>query len=130
MQFLHTINNNHFNKNEYHSHDITCLDALSQVRRYSCPVEFQIYVNSSYYDRANWPIEHEVNFTSFLSSLDKSETFNASSIRIYEQDSSGNILQEVSYQFDQASDYDASSNAKGTLIFFQMVLGPWAKFPS
>jgi len=75
-------------------------------------------INSSYYDRTDWPIEYDVNFTDFLSDLNKYQTLNISSIRVFEYNSAGDIIYEVPYQFDQDENYDATNNARATLIFF------------
>ncbi|MBD3155575.1 MAG: hypothetical protein GF368_02870 [Candidatus Aenigmarchaeota archaeon] len=74
-------------------------------------------INSTSYERTNWPVEYEVNFTSLLSDLNNYETFNESSLRVFEY-SSGEIHHEVPYQFDVGENYDSSSNAIGTLVFF------------
>ncbi|MEM5790467.1 MAG: choice-of-anchor X domain-containing protein, partial [Candidatus Aenigmatarchaeota archaeon] len=74
---------------------------------------FKIEINSSIYERNNWPIEIEINFTDFL----PSGTFDENSTRVLEYDESGNMLYEVPSQFDKSDDFNSSSNAIGTLIF-------------
>jgi uncharacterized membrane protein len=77
----------------------------------------KITVNTSYYDRFEWPIEYEINFTSLLENLNITDTFDENSTRVVEVNSSGGVLYEMTSQFDKANDYDLNSNAAGTLIF-------------
>jgi len=74
---------------------------------------FKIEVNSSFYDRKDWPIEQFVNFTDLL----PSGTFDENSIRVFEYGQNGKILYEVPSQFEKEDDFNASSNAVGTLVF-------------
>ncbi|MGC8993285.1 MAG: NEW3 domain-containing protein [Candidatus Aenigmatarchaeota archaeon] len=64
-------------------------------------------------DRVNWPIEIRLNFSDLI----PSGTFDENSIRVIEYDSYGKIIQEVPSQFDKDENYDASTNAIGTLVF-------------
>jgi len=77
----------------------------------------KLEINSSTYERVDWPIEYEINFTALLAQSGVSGTFDINSTRVFEYDSSGNLLYEVPSQFDIAEDYDASTNAHGTLVF-------------
>ncbi|MBN2202770.1 MAG: hypothetical protein JW700_01095 [Candidatus Aenigmarchaeota archaeon] len=70
-------------------------------------------INSVQYERENWPVEYDVNFTDLI----PSGTFDINSTRVIEYSQAGSILYEVPCQFDQAEDFDASSNAVGTLVF-------------
>jgi uncharacterized membrane protein len=74
-------------------------------------------INSTSYERLDWPVEYDINFTSLLSGLNNYETLNTSSIRVFEY-SSGQVKHEVPYQFDLGENYDSASNAIGTLVFF------------
>jgi len=74
-------------------------------------------INSTSYSRADWPVEHEINFTSILNELGVSETFDRNSTKVFEYNSSGSLLYEVTSQFDVSDNFDASSNADGTLVF-------------
>jgi uncharacterized membrane protein len=77
----------------------------------------KITVNTSYYDRFEWPVEYAVNFTALFDDLNLSGPLDENSTRVVEVNDSGGFLQEVPSQFDQAIDYDASSNAAGTISF-------------
>jgi uncharacterized membrane protein len=77
----------------------------------------KITVNTSLYDREDWPVEYGVNFTSLLGELNVTGSLDGNSTRVVEVNSSGGILHELPSQFDKAMDYDASSNAAGTVVF-------------
>ena len=70
-------------------------------------------INTTSYDRTNWPIEYDINFTELI----PSGTFDENSIRVVEYDSGGQVVQELKSQFDKAGNYDAVDNALGTLAF-------------
>ncbi|MFH8119582.1 MAG: NEW3 domain-containing protein [Candidatus Aenigmatarchaeota archaeon] len=74
---------------------------------------FRIEVNSTSYNRMDWPIEYRVNFTDLL----PYGTFDENSLRVFEYSQSGSILYEVPSQFDKEEGYDPSSNAVGTIVF-------------
>ena len=74
-------------------------------------------INNSNYDRDFWPVELDLNFTDLISLENKSGTFDNESIRVYEHNSTGYVLFEHPFQFDNATGFDASSNAEGTLTF-------------
>ncbi len=76
-------------------------------------------VNSGDYQRSDRPVEATVNFTSFLSSVDFMANFDVNSIRVHEVDVNGEILlpENIPFQFDPAANFDALSNAQGTLVF-------------
>lgn len=74
-------------------------------------------INSTDYDRMNWPVEHEINFTGLLDEMNISGTFDENSTRIFEYNSTGSILHEVPSQFDRSEGYDADTNAVGTMVF-------------
>ncbi|MBR9681189.1 MAG: hypothetical protein GOV00_00105 [Candidatus Altiarchaeota archaeon] len=74
-----------------------------------------ISINSSSYSRTDWPIEIDLNFTNLMGG---GATFNKNTTRVIEQDTtSGAIIGEKYYQFDEASIYEPTTNALGTLIF-------------
>jgi uncharacterized membrane protein len=77
----------------------------------------KLTVNTSYYDRFDWPVEYEVNFTSILEDLNITYSFDENSARVVEVNASGGVLHELPSQFDKAEDYDAGSNAAGTVAF-------------
>ena len=83
------------------------------TRQYRLP--FSVLANG--FVRSDKPAEIDVNFTSLLGSLGRSGAFDANSIRVVEVDASDQIIEDdVPFQFDPASEFDASSNALGTLI--------------
>ena len=76
-----------------------------------------LQINTTTYDRVDWPIEREMNFTEILKSFSVNGTFDINSTRVFEYNSTGHILNLVPSQFDIDEDYNASENAFGTLIF-------------
>jgi uncharacterized membrane protein len=74
---------------------------------------FELEINATSYNRTDWPIEYQVNFTSLL----PSGTFDINSTRVVEYSSSGSVLYEVPSQFDQKDSFSASNNALGNLVF-------------
>ena len=74
---------------------------------------FRLEINSTSYSRTDWPIEQFVNFTDLL----PSGTFDENSVRVFEYSQSGDILYEVPSQFEKDENFDASTNAAGTLVF-------------
>jgi uncharacterized membrane protein len=77
----------------------------------------KLTVNTSYYDRFEWPVEYEVNFTSLLEDLNVTAGFDWNSTRVIEVNTSGGVLHELPSQFDRAGDYDVGSNAAGSMVF-------------
>jgi hypothetical protein len=78
---------------------------------------FKLIINSTGYDRVDWPVEYDINFTSLLESLNVSGNFDLNSTRVFEYDANGNLLYEVPSQFDPSEDFNSSTNAFGTLVF-------------
>ncbi len=74
-------------------------------------------VNTSTYNRADWPVEMEINFSSELSGMGISSAFDPNSARVIEYNSSGSIISEHPSQFEPAAYYNASTNALGNVIF-------------
>ncbi len=73
---------------------------------------FRFEINSTQYNRTDWPIEQQINFTDLL----PSGTFDINSTRVFEY-SSGSILYEIPSQFEVDENYNATNNAIGTLVF-------------
>lgn len=75
-----------------------------------------VTVNADGFARQDKPAEANLNFTQLLTSLGKSGTLDTNSLRVVEVDGSNNILDAaVPFQFDQASNFNAASNAAGML---------------
>ena len=77
----------------------------------------KITVNTSDYNRTDWPIEVPLNFTDLLEQINISGTFDENSTRVYEVNGSGDILYEMTSQFDKALVYNAQNNAVGEVVF-------------
>ena len=77
-----------------------------------------ITVNSGNYARSEKPVEVVINFTSYLDAIDQTTASDENSIRVHEVDVNDNIIaQNIPFQFDSATDFDATTNAQGTLVF-------------
>jgi len=76
-----------------------------------------IEVNAAGYERYDKLVEVKLNFTKFLNVLGKSGTFAEDSIRVVSNQQDAIMDKSVAFQFDQDPDYDATTRAKGTLIF-------------
>jgi len=78
-----------------------------------------ISVSVGAFARADYPVQRPINFTTILSRLGRSGALIEESIRVIEYASDGKsvIDENVPFQFDKASGYDAASNASGTLVF-------------
>jgi hypothetical protein len=78
-----------------------------------------VSVGSASFERLDKPVEIDLNFTQLLAQLGQTGVaFPESSIRVIEVDSAGVVLDSaVPYQFDKDAAWEATTNAKGTLIF-------------
>lgn len=77
-----------------------------------------ITIGTNGFARTNKPVEVSLNFTQLLTTLGSSGAFDPNSIRVIEVDSNGNVVvANVPFQFDQAADYNATTNASGALVF-------------
>lgn len=82
------------------------------------PYRVPIEVNAAGYARNDKPVEVSINFTTLLQTLGEFDSFDSNSIRVIEVDNDDNPVDaDVPFQFDIASNYDATSNAAGTLVF-------------
>ncbi len=80
--------------------------------------QVSLTVNSGSHERSEKPVEIIINFTDYLVAEDLSTLFDEDSIRLHEVDVNGNILsQNIPFQFDTAIDFNALTNAQGTLVF-------------
>ena len=77
----------------------------------------KIEVNSTDYERKDWPIEIEINFTKLLEENGFYGRLDLNSPRLFEYGEDGKILYEVPSQFDTRDDFNASTNAAGILAF-------------
>lgn len=76
-----------------------------------------LVVNSTAYDRTDWIIETNINFTGLLEQSGLSGTLDSNSVRVLEYNSLGNVSHEIPSQFDHGDNYNASTNAFGTILF-------------
>jgi uncharacterized repeat protein (TIGR02543 family) len=80
--------------------------------RYRVPVT----VHTGDFIRYDKPVETPINFTTLLNSVSQAGSFDPNALRVVEIDAAGQVLDDhVPVQFDRASDYQAGSNATGTL---------------
>ncbi|MBN1896418.1 MAG: hypothetical protein JW789_01675 [Candidatus Aenigmarchaeota archaeon] len=78
----------------------------------------KIEIENGDYDSINKPVELDINFTDVLRQLGFPETFDENSTRLYEYNSTGDVMHELPSQFDRDFySYDASGNADGTFVF-------------
>ncbi len=77
----------------------------------------KLTVDAGMYNRTDWPVEYDANFTQLLESLNETRPLDSNSIRIIEVNDSGDVLHELPSQFDTASGFDQDSNAIGTVAF-------------
>jgi hypothetical protein len=78
-----------------------------------------VVVEANGYTRTDQPAELQVNFTQLLNQVAPAGIqFDEHSIRVVEVDSTGSVINDtVVFQFDKGSNYDAATNASGTLVF-------------
>lgn len=74
-------------------------------------------INSTGYDRLNWPAEYRLNFTSLLEDFNDTGEFDINSTMVIEYGSGGTAIQEVPFQFDEGEGFNSSGNAVGTIVF-------------
>jgi len=96
---------------------ISSVSALDEWWNSSWHYRVRLDINTSIYDRFEWPVEKELNFTKILDEIGIQGTFDINSTRVIEYDSNGNFLYEVKSQFDIADNYNATSNAIGSIVF-------------
>lgn len=80
------------------------------------PFRVAVTVDAAGYARQDKVAEVPINFTTLLSAAGNSGAFSADSLRVVEVDGTLVIDDAVPFQFDQATDYDATTNASGTLL--------------
>ncbi|MFZ3384619.1 MAG: DUF1349 domain-containing protein, partial [Candidatus Methanoperedens sp.] len=75
-------------------------------------------INAASFERSEKPVELSLNFTKMLSDLGQTGTLAENSIRIVETDSLGAVLNdEVQFQFDKDTGFNAATKASGTMVF-------------
>ncbi len=75
-------------------------------------------VNSGNHARFEKPVETSINFTDYLVTADQVTPFDENSMRVHEVNASGAVITEnIPFQFDPAIDFNATTKAKGNLIF-------------
>lgn len=81
------------------------------------PFRVPLQIATNTYRRSNQPVEVALNFTELLNNASVNDPFDPQSLRLVEV-AGGNVIdEELPLQFDQNVDYDAATNASGTLIF-------------
>lgn len=81
--------------------------------RYRVPLS----IASGDFARQDKPAELALDFTDLLGDLSASGPFDPASIRVVEVDTDGAVVNTaVPFQFDKDADYNASTNAAGTLV--------------
>ncbi len=79
---------------------------------------YLITVDADGFARTNKPVEVSLNFTTIIDDQNGSGAFDPNSVRVSEIACNGGVTDaNVPFQFDKASNYNASSNARGTLVF-------------
>ncbi len=77
-----------------------------------------VTVDVAEYERIDKPVEQKIDFTQMLRTLHKEGPLDLNSLRVVEIDSSGKVIDSgVPFQFDRDSNFEATSNASGTLVF-------------
>lgn len=75
-------------------------------------------VSSAGIARTERPVEVAVNFTAQLTALGESGAFDPNALRVIEVDGAGAVVDaNIPFQFNPAANYQATTNAAGTLIF-------------
>ncbi|MFH8080780.1 MAG: NEW3 domain-containing protein [Candidatus Aenigmatarchaeota archaeon] len=77
----------------------------------------KIEINTTSFERTDWPIEKEINLTKLLEQNGFNGTLDLNSIRVFEYDENGRIKYEVPSQFDPYDEFNATNNAVGILSF-------------
>jgi hypothetical protein len=82
------------------------------------PYRFEMNVGAGGVARTDKIVDLDVNFTTFLESIGEGGRFDPDTIRLVEVDANGAVLDDdIAYQFDGATSYQADTNARGTLVF-------------
>lgn len=82
------------------------------------PYRIALSVEANGVSRQDKLVEQTINFTDIFNQLGETEDFDENSIRVVQIDPSGAILNaDVPFQFDKVSDYNATTNATGNVIF-------------
>ena len=77
-----------------------------------------IQVGAQGFERTNKPAEVAIDFTSLFANAGQSGSLDLNSLRLVEVNLAGNVLNDnVAYQFDKVSTFNAATKAQGTLVF-------------
>ncbi|MEE8400934.1 MAG: hypothetical protein V3R86_02115, partial [Candidatus Hydrothermarchaeaceae archaeon] len=79
--------------------------------------QVNVTINTSVYNRTDWPIEQDINFTQRLQDLGRVGAFDNNSVRVIEYNSTGSALSEIESQFDKGEKYDKNQNAYGKVVW-------------
>ena len=96
---------------------VSDVNALDEWWNASWHYRMKVEINSTDYERVDTPIEIVINFTNELNALGIYDNFDSNSVRVVEYDSLGNVLYEIPSQFDPDSNYNASDNAVGEVVW-------------
>ncbi len=73
----------------------------------------RVEINTTEINMTDWPVELFMNFTDLIDS----GTFDNNSVRVYEYNSTGRMLSEITSQFDKGEFYNSTANAVGDVVF-------------
>ncbi len=77
-----------------------------------------VTIDTTDYIRTDYPIEYIINFTKKLSDVGCSGCiFDNNSVRVIEYNATGNIIYEISSQFDETYGYNSQTNAVGEVVW-------------
>ena len=80
--------------------------------------EHVVTINGNGFARTDKIAEVALNFTPLLHDQGGSGALDPNAIRVYEINAGGDVIDaDVPFQFDRAGDYNATSKARGTLVF-------------
>lgn len=80
--------------------------------------EHVVTVNGNGFARTDKVVEVGLNFTTLLHDQGGSGALDPASIRVYEINTGGDVIDaDVPFQFDRAGDYNATTKARGMLVF-------------
>lgn len=77
----------------------------------------EVTANAAGFARTDKPAEFDLNFTEIWASLGKTGALDPNSVRVVEVDANDNVIDDtVPFQFDEATDFNATTKAAGTVV--------------